>query len=219
MAGASAHSTRSRAQRGAIAAATATAAILGGCSSPPDGPRDFAVAPGAYDQAFSATREVLRDMRFDLERVDAASGVITTKPHFSQGLFEPWDPTQSGFDQEWEDAMNMQAREVRVTFAPAEPPPAAEDAPPDLREAEMPLVGSVWVTVLRQHRAGRRLDAEWIGASSFAFDPELAARAGQRYLVPLRRDERLEARLAAAITAAIAPPASSETSPAVAPDE
>jgi hypothetical protein len=178
--------------------------VLGliGCTSRVEGSRDFMVPAGQYALAFDATRDALHELDFDLDRVDAAAGVITTRPHFSQGLFEPWDHTQTGARDEWEDAANMQAREVRVTFVPADANsiPADDATPaPDMRDAPGEVVGSVWVTLYRHHRAGRRLDSEWVGGSTTFSDPALAARAGARYLVPLRRDEHLESRLAAAV--------------------
>ena len=169
----------------------------GGCASREPGSREFAIAPGSYPSAFDATREVLRQMDFELDRVDAVAGVITTKPHFSTGAFEPWDATQSSFKDEWEDAMNMQARSVRVTFHPAEgiTEETTEGTPAD----KAALVGSVWVTLYRNQRSGRRLDSEWVGASTFAYDPLMQQRHTSTYLVPIRRDEPLEARLAAKI--------------------
>jgi hypothetical protein len=187
--------------------------LLGACTSTVDGPREFTVAPGEYGAAFAATSEALRELDFELERIDAASGVITTKPHFAPGFLEPWDQTQSGLDDEWEDALNMQAREVRVTFTPAAEIAAEADGMqatdatiPDLRAAEGEIVGSVWVTLYRQQRAGRRLDSESVGRSTFYTDPDLGARAGSRYMVPLRRDQRLESRLAARIRESLATP-------------
>ncbi|QKK09985.1 MAG: hypothetical protein HND58_18740 [Planctomycetota bacterium] len=56
--------------------------------------------------------------------------------------------------------------------------------------------GSVWVTVLREQRAGRRLDSETVGGSTFTVDPQLRERHSSVYLVPIRRDPSLEARLA-----------------------
>lgn len=168
------------------------ASLLGGCASHTDGPREFVIAPGAYAEAFEATREVLLDMDFQLERVDAASGVITTAPHFAQGLLEPWDETQSSASDEWEDAMNMQAREVRVTFSA----PDGAQGPEPARLDETALTAAVHVTVLRQQRAGRRLDSAWVGGSTFSIDPALREQGGSNYLVPIRRDKQLESRLA-----------------------
>ncbi len=124
-------------------------------------------------------------MDFELDRVDATAGVIATRPHFSMGIFEPWDTTQSSFADEWEDTVNMQARAVRVTFAPAEG--AADGVGFD----EAPMVGSVWVTLYRNQRSGRRLDSEWVGGSTFTGDPLQQQRHTSNYLVPTRRDEAL----------------------------
>lgn len=157
--------------------------LCGGCSSSVDHARGFTFAAGDYPEAFASTRSVLREYRFDIERVDADSGVITTLPEFSPGLLQPWSPLQTGFGDEWEDTVNRQAREVRVTFEPE----AGEEGM---------MRASVWVTVLRQHRAGRRLDSEWVGGSTFTVDPLLQERHTLTYNVPVRRDESLEARLA-----------------------
>lgn len=161
--------------------------LLGGCAARVDAPREFAVAPGHYPAAFDATRELLRGMDFTLERVDADSGVISTEPRFSRGLLEPWDATQTGLSDEWEDTVNMQARSVRVTFT-------QDGGEPTDDAAE--TTATVWVTLYRNHRSGRRLDSEWVGASTFARDPLQQARHTSVYLVPTRRDEALEARLA-----------------------
>lgn len=185
------------------AAALCTVALLTGCASSVDGPTEFTVAEGAYAEAFDATREVLREFDFTIDRVDAAAGVITTTPHFSQGLFEPWDHTQTGFTQEWEDALNSQAREVRVRFAPQSGEPGTIE---DLRAAAEPMVADVQVTLLRRHRTGRRLDSEDIASSSFYVDSDLRERGVVNYLVPIRRDAKLEARLAAKIAARLPQP-------------
>ncbi|MDQ7014718.1 MAG: hypothetical protein Q9O74_12635 [Planctomycetota bacterium] len=172
-------------------AAIGLAALLvgpGGCASAVEGTGDFTFSSRDYPAAFDATRDVLRDYRFTLERIDAEAGVISTTKELSPGLLEPWSPLQTGFGDEWEDTLNRQARQVRVTFAPE-----GEDG--------QTMRASVWVTLLRQHRAGRRLDSEWVGASTFAFDPQLKERHTATYFVPSRRDGALEARLARRIEA------------------
>ncbi|MCC7387696.1 MAG: hypothetical protein IT431_02910 [Phycisphaerales bacterium] len=185
--------------------------LLSGCSTRTDGPRQFTLAPGQYPGAFDATRELLRDMRFDLERVDAAAGVISTTPHFSRGVFEPWDSTQSSTTDEWEDAMNMQARAVRVSFTQD----GAEPADPEAQ-----TTAGVWVTVYRFNRSGRRLDSEWVGGSTFSLDPIQQKRYGASYLVPIRRDEALESRLADELMATLGiepTPADAEPQTGIAP--
>ena len=177
-----------------VTSVSSVVSLLGGCAHRVDGPREFTVAPGHYPAAFDATRELLRDMDFTLERVDADSGVISTEPRFSRGLLEPWDATQTGLSDEWEDTVNMQARSVRVTFTQDGSEPTDDDAE---------TTATVWVTLYRNHRSGRRLDSEWVGGSTFAGDPLQQARHSSAYLVPTRRDEALEARLADTIMRAL----------------
>jgi hypothetical protein len=170
-----------------VTSVSSVVSLLGGCANRVDATREFTVAPGGYPAAFDATRELLRGMDFTLERVDADGGVISTEPRFSRGLLEPWDATQTGLSDEWEDTVNMQARAVRVTFTQAGAEPTDETAE---------TLATVWVTLYRNHRSGRRLDSEWVGGSTFAGDPLQQARHTSVYLVPTRRDEALEARLA-----------------------
>ena len=63
--------------------------VLSGCAT--SRPAEFATAPGGYAAAFDAAREVLREFRFELERVDARSGIITTRPKATAGLATLWD--------------------------------------------------------------------------------------------------------------------------------
>ncbi|MFG0259184.1 MAG: hypothetical protein ACF8LK_02435 [Phycisphaerales bacterium JB041] len=160
---------------------TALCFALGGCASPVDRPGHFTFARGDYTAAFGTTRDVLSAYRLELDRIDAEAGVISTAPEFSPGLLQPWSPLQTDLGDEWEDTLNHQARAVRVTFEP--------EGPESMR-------GSVWVTVLREQRAGRRLDSETVGGSTFTIDPQLRERHSSVYLVPVRRDPSLEARLA-----------------------
>ena len=186
---------------------TIAALFGGGCASESVGSREFVVGAGAYPKAFDSTRQVLRDMGFELDRVDASAGVLTTKLHFSHGLFEPWDSTQSTLADEWEDAVNMQGRVVRVTFVADKRLPVSDRAEGDTGEAQAAEVGPgdrarlgrVQVTIYRQQRAGRQLDSESVGSSSFYYDPQMALRHGMQYLVPIRRDRALEGRIGAQI--------------------
>ena len=71
------------------------AALLGGCAG--SGPRsaEFQVSPGQYARAFDEARDVLTGYRFELDRVDAAGGVIATAPKTTAGLATPWDSEQT----------------------------------------------------------------------------------------------------------------------------
>ncbi|MFZ2875162.1 MAG: hypothetical protein WAZ94_11865 [Phycisphaerales bacterium] len=167
-------------------------ALLVGCASPGTG--EFAVPAGRYDDAFVATRSVLRDSGFDIERVDARAGVITTLPKPSSGWAAPWDTEQSTPAQETSDLFNRQRREVRVAFQPY---PASGE----------PVTATVTVTVSRVQSPGVRPNPRSIQLTTVSRDPALSDRGvwlGDA--VAVTRDTDLEARLARRVEAALAQP-------------
>jgi hypothetical protein len=148
-----------------------------------------------YAAVFDAAREVLRDERFDLERVDARAGVITTQPKKSIGVLSPWDGEQSTVRQEVDDLFNRQRRVVRVTFEPPDGPP-----PPgtDLLSGDAPaLVMRVGVVVEREQQPGWRLESTSVRLNTRSTDLALAERGlTPWYTVPAAQDPALAARLA-----------------------
>jgi hypothetical protein len=173
---------------------------LGGCAG--GGPAELAIAPGEYPAAFDTAREVLRDARFDIDRVDARAGVLTTSARASTGLSLPWDLAFT--DGALEDLLNRHARRIRVTFEPA----AEGDAPPirDLMAAEpAPLVMRVRVLVEREQRPGWRLESSSVQLSTRSSDPALAQRGLEpSYTVALREDPELSGRLTGVIAERLA---------------
>lgn len=161
-------------------------ALLAGCASV-EAPKDMEIPPGRYGEAFEAAKEVLRQYRFPLERVDARAGVITTSTKHSAGVLAPWDREQGGLDDEFEQTLNRQVRSVVVEFVHAEPGETSEaggvSSPPpdpgDLREESGPLLLRVRVDVSRVNRPGWRLSTKSIKSSSFATDPDLRSRGMQ----------------------------------------
>ncbi len=194
----------------------AIASTLGACGHATTGGTSFAIAPGRYDAAFDATRDVLRDYRFDLERVDAGAGVISTHPKETAGFVTLWDREQSSLKDEWDDFSNRQAREVRVTFEPTSPTSSGGYLPPDVRDAGE-MTASVEVYLLRWREVGWRLETEAIALSRHARDPVFAERAGSSFWTAIRRDEDLSARLASEIASRLGAqtftPAPSMTAP------
>ncbi len=85
----------------------ALAALLPGCGTTPRPATALPIPSGRYAEAFDAAREALRDLRFDLERVDARLGVITSRPHATDGLATPWDLDQTSSRQEVQDLMHQ----------------------------------------------------------------------------------------------------------------
>jgi hypothetical protein len=166
---------------------------LGGCSSKATSP-EFQVGSGQYGAAFDATREVLRDYRFQLERVDAQQGVITTQPKATAGLVSFWDREQSTLGQEADDLVNNQSRVVRVSFENAAgPAEAAVDASGLLK-------ARVEVTVFRRQTPGLRVPSRAVALTTVTRNPQAETLGtGSDYNVPVSQDTRLAVRLAGEI--------------------
>jgi hypothetical protein len=161
-------------------------ATLAACSAPPRPVSGIIIPAGKYTQAFDAARDAVRELRFDLERVDARQGVLTTRAKATNGLATPWDVEQSTTEQELEDLVNQQSRKVRVVFTAraAQPSGAAAsddlgDLPP-LQDAPLPqdllshpgtVTMRVVVTRSRTQRPGWRLSTNSVRSSSFSIDP------------------------------------------------
>lgn len=136
-----------------------------GCASAPAPTKHttMRIEPGSYAATFDAVKDELRAFGFELDRIDARAGVITTRPHFSAGLATPWVGDESTIEQEFEGLLNRQRRTVRVDFAPAEP---GENAPADVRSLTVPIRARVDVTIERMHRTGLQASAKSVRLSS-----------------------------------------------------
>lgn len=166
--------------------------LLAACTA--SGPPTFSVPPGRYAAAFDAARDELRDRHFLLERVDAGSGVITTRDKHTAGLATPWDGEQSTVGQEFEDLLNHQQRRVRVTFEPQAPAP--DNAPPSPL-GESGAVGRVEVILYRTQSPGLRPSSKSINLTTTTIDPAQRNQGiASQYQVPTSQDSRLAARIA-----------------------
>lgn len=180
----------------AIPAALAALLAAGCSSSKPSLTMD--VAPGSYPAAFAAVRESLVEKHFELDRVDARAGIITTRAKTTAGLATPWDPEQSTTVQEFEDLANQQQRRVRVSFQPINPniPASRVVTGPDMLDYKGPMVARFDVTIERIQRPGWRPSPRAISLSSFSRDPGLVERGMQpAYSVPFADDPELAKRL------------------------
>lgn len=184
----------------AATAVLAAIALFGGCAARRDTGPAFDVPAAEYAGAFAAAKDALISARFELDRVDARAGVITTKPKPTSGLATPWDSEQTSLGQEFEDLLNRHYRRARVTFEPAD----AGALPADLRDSGLPTRCTVAVTIDRVRRPGWRVETTSIRLSSTSFDPEVGQRGmWPQYAVPIARDDRLARRLAVAIRGSI----------------
>lgn len=198
----------------------ACTSLLVGCSSTPTqsgaGGR-FVVEPGAYERAFDASRDKLAGLGFELERIDARAGVITSKPLSSGGLGTPWDRQQMSLKSEFADLAHAQQRSVRITFTPeSEVDRLPSDEPgsqigggllgvplTERSQAER-LVGEIEITIERQYQPYWRLSGVSVNYSSRAQDPTLRSRGMSRgFSVVTKRDSALERELASRIGSAI----------------
>lgn len=164
---------------------------------------------GAYAAprgVFEVARETLRDNGYMLERVDAVSGVITTRPKTTAGIATPWHSDQSTFEQELSDFANRQQRIVRITFAPVGRT-QHELAPDDLRATAGQIDMTVRVVVERLNRPGRKVDTTSVRMSSYFTDTELESRGlSWQYAVADEEDRALAERLADEILGRVGKP-------------
>lgn len=159
------------------------AAGLAGCVSSRGGSAEVAIPAGRYAEAFDAAKDILVASRFELERVDAAAGVLSTVPKPTAGLATPWDTEQASLSQELDDVLNRHLRTVRITFEGT---------------ADEPRSARIEAVVERERRAGWRLDTTSLRYTSVTEDPALRARGmWPRYYVAISQDPELSASLAA----------------------
>ncbi|MFM9995808.1 MAG: hypothetical protein ACKVU4_08410 [Phycisphaerales bacterium] len=199
----------------AVAAIGIACAVLPGCSGARGTGPAFDVPAAEFAAAFAAAKGALVDASFELDRVDARAGVITTVPKPTSGLATPWDGEQSSLGQEFEDLLNRHYRRVRVTFEPAGAEGAGGAVPADLRAGGVATRCTVSVTIDRIRRPGWRVETSSIRLSSTSLDPEIVQRGmSPQYAVPMARDDRLARRLASSIERALPPSGAVRNGPA-----
>lgn len=157
-------------------------ALVGCSKSAP--PSAFSINSASYAQTFDAAREVLRRYHFELDRVDASAGVITTSPSSSAGFATPWIDHTDMVGGGIESTINDERRIASVLFTESATGSATHDV-------------KVFVRVQRVYRPGRRPDATGVRLGSFATDPRLVESGEQPwYAADVRDDDRLAARIA-----------------------
>lgn len=177
---------------------------LGGCAARQE-PVRFSVEAGDYDRAFEATRSTLRDANFEIERVDSARGVITTRSRGDAGFFTPWTGYQLDASSALEDSLNQQRRRVRVSFIPVEDESAYTSGGGDqdrigsrLDEVASrgPWTAYVDVGVTRVQTAGFRPTPRSVLMGTVTIDPVAEAQGVSTiYEVPVSQDPALAAAL------------------------
>lgn len=147
----------------------------GGCAKEPVGSASFRIPAAEYDAYFEAAKDALRDQQFDLERVDARAGVMTTRPVSSAGWATPWIRHASTIEQSTNDLIQRNRRIATVRFARVSDetnvPSPVDPVASDLREFEGTIEVSVNVVVEQVYRSGRRLAPASIRLTTFTVDP------------------------------------------------
>ncbi len=179
-----------------ILAALILPATLLGCAAPKPTQSHHAsltIDASDYDRAIDAARQVLIDNRFEIDRVDARRGIITTAPKQTAGLATPWDQEQSSLDQEWADLVHHHERVVRVSFTR---PSAGE-----------PIEATVLASIIRIRRPNWRLETESIRHSTHAITIEANnTRAPATMREPIGEDAALSEKIASQIEAKLIAP-------------
>ncbi|TVQ76802.1 MAG: hypothetical protein EA380_08150 [Phycisphaeraceae bacterium] len=147
-----------------------------------------------YARSFEAAKTVLRDADFELDRVDARAGIITTRPRSSAGLGTPWIDHTETLGDAVSDLMNSDRRIAVVRFLPGDA--EGHSFRGDLRQFEGPLVAEVTVERERLYRPNRRTQSTSIRMRSTMIDPSLQDREMMPvFAAPLAADQRLAQRL------------------------
>ena len=194
--------------------ATALGCGSAGCASPPPSGASGTTEIHAteYHRVFDAAVRVLREEGMRVDRQDARFGVITTVPHGSPTMWEPWRSGNRSLGQALDSTVNDQRRRTTVSLTPQAD---SQEARADTHEgiqvvgmtgAEAPTAYLLRVDVQVERHAApvhyitQSMAGNAVMRSLRATPEELKRRniAG-RYWQPLGRDVALEGRLVAAI--------------------
>ena len=175
---------------------------VGGCRV--SGPTSAEVPAGRYGEAFEVVKDELRAQGYELERVDARAGVITTRPRASSGFWTPWVTDERRLRDELESSVHRQRRVVEVRFL--------AEGEGDVREAGGALTLDVRVRVERVYQPGVRTPVASVRLRHVSEDPgvgsgdtplETGEGRGAIFAVEQGADRALAADLAARLRRAL----------------
>lgn len=183
-----------------IAATVACGASLsGGCTTPPQ-TTTVTFDAAEYPAVFQAAKDTLREYEFELERVDARLGVITTRPRPWAGLATPWIPFATDAGDAVVGLIQPEQRACRVRFEAESLSNSSDSLAADLRASQGPMRATVEVVTLRLERPGRRIGAPSVRMKSQTINPEWAEAGLQpAYVVEAGPDHALAVEIADAL--------------------
>ena len=158
----------------------------------------FVIDASAYDETFEAAKDTVRAFGFELDRVDARGGVLTSRPRRSSGLATPWVPHASDLGVAWNDLLHGDARRVTVTFRPQAgtgPLRLRRDPRYDVREHGGAVQVRVDVVLEREQRPGLRADPTSVRLLSRTS----GGAPGAESFIAVGRDAPLAGRMAASL--------------------
>lgn len=165
-----------------------------------------AVTP--YSRAFDAARDTLVARRFELDRIDARAGIITTRAKPTAGAFTPWDREQSSMFSSLEDTVHQHQRRVTVTFVPVDGGERPKGVAPDLISYTGPVRANVSVLIERVERPGFRAEVRSPRYSTQSVNEQREKLSEYpSFGAPLAPDDDFASRIAADIREAVATPA------------
>ena len=151
------------------------------------------IAP-EYDRIFDASVQVLRDMRFVVDRKDRRFGVVTTRPMIAASAFEPWHPDNTTSDQVAQSTLNYQRRSVRITIEPTD-----QEAPFDDYMLDVAVLQERRQVPHRQLTSSAVADVSYRGRAAEAQAVETEVGRETAFWRPVGRDAELERRILADI--------------------
>ncbi len=161
------------------------------------GPTSTTLEPDRYAEAFEVVKDALRERGFELERVDARAGIITTRPQTSSGFFTPWVASERRPRDEMASSLHRQRRVVEVRFLGGEG---------DRRTSREPVTVDVSARVERVYQPGVRTPTASVRLRHVSTDPTLGAGAEDIFAVDQGADRALAAELNRRIAVAMGLP-------------
>lgn len=137
------------------------------------------------DRLWNAAREVLRDHRFTLDRVDRRRGVITTMPETSQGIGEFWRSDVATREDLWESTLNAIRRKATIRFVGPASDDLAATGSDSAGTRELPAGGdarqwtSIEVVVRKERFASKERQFTSTGAVYQVFGSQLPSITGE----------------------------------------
>lgn len=164
-----------------------------------DRPASVTVAAADYDRLWKACEEVVAQRQFTPERTDYRNGILSTRPLLGAQFWEPWRRDVTDGFSFLESNVATVRRRVQFELGPAADGNGFQARPKVVVERQASRERRVTIGALNSQVLSRVRH----GYSTNDFDPDV--RPADDYWYATRRDESLEAALAADVRAKLKP--------------